>query len=86
MTASRSLCCTVNAIGQHAIPNREALDKILRYETTIDRNSLVLSIDSNAYSVAARRSGSASRESASVAMKRRQLDELNECMVAAALD
>ncbi len=25
------------AIGQHAIPNREALDKLLRYETTIDR-------------------------------------------------
>jgi hypothetical protein len=26
------------AVGQHAIPNREALDKILRYETTIDRS------------------------------------------------
>jgi hypothetical protein len=26
------------AIGQHAIPNREALDRLLRYETTIDRS------------------------------------------------
>jgi hypothetical protein len=26
------------AIGQHAIPNREALDKILRYEAAIDRS------------------------------------------------
>lgn len=25
------------AYGQHAIPNREALDKLLRYETTIDK-------------------------------------------------
>ncbi len=25
------------AIGQHAIPDREALDRLLRYETTIDR-------------------------------------------------
>lgn len=26
------------AIGQHAIPDREALDRLLRYETTIDRH------------------------------------------------
>jgi hypothetical protein len=26
------------ALGQHAIPNREALDRLLRYETTIDRS------------------------------------------------
>jgi hypothetical protein len=32
------------AIGQHAIPNREALDRLLRYETTIDR-SLTRAID-----------------------------------------
>jgi len=25
------------AIGQHAIPNRETLDKLLRYETTFDK-------------------------------------------------
>jgi hypothetical protein len=32
------------AIGQHAIPNREALDRLLRYETTIDR-SLTRALD-----------------------------------------
>ena len=26
------------AVAQHVIPNREVLDKILRYETTIERN------------------------------------------------
>lgn len=35
---------TEAAIGQHAIPNREALDRLLRYETTFDR-SLTRALD-----------------------------------------
>jgi len=34
---ARSYSVVEVAVGQNAIPNREALDKILRYETTIER-------------------------------------------------
>jgi hypothetical protein len=40
----RLINVTEVAIGQHAIPNREALDRLLRYETTIDR-SLTRALD-----------------------------------------
>lgn len=32
------------AIGQHAIPNREAIDRLLRYETTFD-NGITRALD-----------------------------------------